>query len=101
MSPARARQRIIELNEALATNPVRELVEAGMFQTLVEDIGVDEDPYSYKSKLTDWVDSKTGADSTRKGVQAVRTGAPAVTLKSPTCGRVKIPHLQRQEQVDC
>jgi hypothetical protein len=30
-----------------------------MFQTLVEDIGVEEDPYSYKSKLDRWAGKKT------------------------------------------
>ena len=27
--------------------------------------------------------------------------SPVATLKSPTCGRVKIPQGRRQERVDC
>ena len=70
---AAAESRIIELDDAMARNPMKELIDAGMFQTLVEDIGVEEDPYSYKSKLTRLVDSKTGADSKDRTVQGLRT----------------------------
>lgn len=55
-----AEQRIVELDDELERNPVKVLVDAGMFQTLVEDIGIEEDPYSYKSKLDRWVGKKTG-----------------------------------------
>ena len=54
-----AEQEIIELNERMQRNPVKELVDARMFQTLVEDIGVEQDIYSYKSRLNDWVEEKT------------------------------------------
>ena len=43
--------RINELNHRMSSNPVSELMEAGMFQTIVEDIDATIDPYSYKSKL--------------------------------------------------
>ena len=46
-----AQDRIIELEEAMATNPVKELIDAGMYQTLVEDLSQEEDPYTYKSKF--------------------------------------------------
>lgn len=54
-----AKVRIVELQDAMARNPVHELVEAGMFQTLVEDIGQDLDPYSYQSRLQRWGNAKT------------------------------------------
>lgn len=43
-------QAITELKEQLARNPVRGLVEAGMQPTIVEDVNLVEDMYSYKSK---------------------------------------------------
>ena len=33
--------------------------------------------------------------------EKARFRTPAVTLKSPTCGRVKIPQGWQQERVDC
>jgi len=51
--------RIIELTDALARNPVKKLVDAGMYQTIVEDVDSVDDNYSYKSKLMRKVDSKT------------------------------------------
>lgn len=52
--------RIAELTQELATNSVKELVDAGMFQTIVEDIDTVADPHSYKSWLTNKVEEKTG-----------------------------------------
>jgi hypothetical protein len=75
-----AQQRILELNDALDRNPMKEMIDAGMFQTLVEDIGVDEDPYSYKSKLTDFVDSHTGAESSDRVVKGLRTGVKTLLM---------------------
>ena len=43
-------QKITELKEQLARNPVRGLVEAGMQPTIVEDVNMVEDLYSYKSQ---------------------------------------------------
>jgi len=51
--------RIVELTDALARNPVKNLVDAGLFQTIVEDVDTVDDNYSYKSKLMRKVDSKT------------------------------------------
>lgn len=51
--------RMRELEDSMARSPVKDLVDAGMFQTLVEDIGNEEDEYSYKSKLNRWVGGKT------------------------------------------
>lgn len=51
--------KIAELQDALARNPVTELVEAGLKPTIVEDVGMEDNPYSYKSQLTQWVEEKT------------------------------------------
>jgi hypothetical protein len=65
-------QRLVELEDELQRSPVRVLVDAGMFQTLVEDVGGEDDPYSYKSRLTTSIDKYTGADSKSEVVQGAR-----------------------------
>jgi len=40
---------IVRLKDSIARNPVRELIEAGLMPTIVEDISTEEDIYSYKS----------------------------------------------------
>lgn len=61
-----ANQRILErekviLEDALARNPVRELIDAGLMPTIVEDVSADDDMYSFKGrfnrKVDDFVDS--------------------------------------------
>lgn len=44
-------QRIIQLEDAIARNPVKELIDAGLMPTIVEDMAIDDDPYSYKSRF--------------------------------------------------
>lgn len=43
------RQRMQELDDALARNKARELIEAGMLPTIVEDVDMHDDPFSYQS----------------------------------------------------
>ena len=50
---------IIKLKNALARNPVREMIDAGMMPTIVEDISAEEDPYSYKTALMQEVSKHT------------------------------------------
>lgn len=50
-------RRIAELEDALVRNPVRELIDAGLMPTIVEDVGEDDDIYSYKAQFTKKVDS--------------------------------------------
>jgi hypothetical protein len=42
-------RRIARLEDSLANNPVKELIDAGLMPTIVEDLAADEDIYSYKS----------------------------------------------------
>lgn len=48
---AEAEQRIIELQRDLEKNPIAFMLEEGMMPTIVEDVELHEDPYSYKSLL--------------------------------------------------
>ncbi|MCM2973808.1 hypothetical protein [Larsenimonas suaedae] len=45
-------QRIVELEDSIARNPVKELIDAGMLQTIVEDIDMHQDEFSYMSLLS-------------------------------------------------
>lgn len=53
-------RRVVQLKDSLARNPVRELVDAGLMPTIVEDVAEDEDRYSYKGQLTRKVDEVVG-----------------------------------------
>lgn len=54
------RQDIVRLENALERNPVHSEVQAGLYQTIVEDgIETDDDPYSMKSALMASIDKKT------------------------------------------
>lgn len=50
-STATMQQRIVQLEDGLARNPVKELIDAGLLPTIVEDVAQDTDEFSYKSKL--------------------------------------------------
>jgi hypothetical protein len=56
---SRLQAQIRDAKLELSRNPVKELVEAGMFQTIIEDVDQMDDPFSYKTQLTEWVDAKT------------------------------------------
>lgn len=48
-----------ELEDALANNPVKPLIDAGLMPTIVEDVVTDEDRYSYRTKAKQYLASKT------------------------------------------
>lgn len=52
-------QQILNLKDRLARNPMTPLVDAGLSPTIVEDVGLDDDVFSYKSRLTRKFDEKT------------------------------------------
>ena len=52
-------RRILRLEDSLDRNPVKELVEAGLMPTIVEDIDPEDDLYSYKSHLVRKVEGYT------------------------------------------
>ena len=51
--------RIIELEDAMARNPVKPLVDAGLYQTIVEDVDTSQDEYGYRARFANWADQKT------------------------------------------
>ena len=71
--------RIAQLEDDIAANPVRELVEAGAMSTIVEDIDDQVDPFSYKSKLTQALDART-----QWVPDIVKTAAGVVTMSRDT-----------------
>lgn len=58
--PAEHRRKIRQLEDALSRNPARELIEAGMLPTIVEDVALDGDEYSYRSAAQDKLKAWTG-----------------------------------------
>lgn len=74
-------QRIRQLQDSLARNPAKELIDAGMLPTIVEDVALEEDPYSYRSKLKEKVDQYTSKlNPTVKQVAAFVYMAPGTPL---------------------
>jgi len=67
------------INQRMAINPVAELVEAGIFQTIVEDIDTADDPYSYKSKLVTKMD-----EYTKHVPQGIKEAAKVMTMSHDT-----------------
>lgn len=55
----RLEQEVIRLKDAIARNPVTRLVDAGLMPTIVEDVDLQEDPYSYKSELAEKLEQWT------------------------------------------
>lgn len=65
----RIKREIIQLEDSLARNPVRELIDDGLMPTIVEDVGADDDIYSYKAALAQKIDGVTA--SLNPGVKEV------------------------------
>lgn len=53
---AKLKRDIAILENEMSTNPVNELIQAGIYQTIVEDVDMDDNPFSFKSKLERKVD---------------------------------------------
>ena len=49
---------INRLQDAIDRNPAKELIDAGLLPTIVEDVTMEDDPYSYKSQFAQWIDEK-------------------------------------------
>ena len=70
---------IARLEDALARNPVVELIDAGLMPTITEDIAQDEDVYSYKTGLVKKMDGIT-----KKLNPAIVSGARTVYMAHDT-----------------
>lgn len=68
-NPQQLNQRILELRDAIDRNPVKGLLDEGLFQTIVEDVDSEADDYSYKSQILSRVNEATeGVPSQLKAV---------------------------------
>jgi hypothetical protein len=66
---AEMEREVIRLEDAIARNPVRELIEAGLMPSIVEDVTADDDLYSYKSRFVRKVDQySSGLNPAIRGV---------------------------------
>jgi len=74
-----ARQRVLELKDSMDRNPVKGLIDEGMFQTILEDVDAESDDYSYKARLATKLE-----EATEKVPQAVKTGARWAYLSHDT-----------------
>jgi hypothetical protein len=74
------RKQVVRLEDALARNPVGELIEAGLMPSIVEDVAADDDPYSYKSALVNKVD-RLAAKANDKVVAGARVAYMAHDTK--------------------
>ncbi|MCD1628464.1 hypothetical protein [Marinobacter shengliensis] len=74
-------EQVRELRLELERNPVHELIQEGMFQTIMEDIDAQKDDYQYKDKLNRTIDEWTGKlPAPAKKVGEVMTVAHNTTL---------------------
>ena len=68
-------KRIRELKNEIAINPVTPLIDAGMFQPIVEDINLLDDQNTYQSQLSKWLDenkvTKTIIDKTPNSLKTI------------------------------
>ncbi|MBO6277681.1 MAG: hypothetical protein J6N20_09655, partial [Pseudomonas sp.] len=54
-----ANAEILEIQDRLARNPIKPLVDAGLMPTIVEDVEVDDDRYTYKAQFARKVEKYT------------------------------------------
>jgi len=78
------RQRIAELQDSMDRNPIKPLIDEHMFQTLVEDITTEEDPWGYQSRMDKNIDTWTGKYADTPLVQAPRTALKWIFMTHDT-----------------
>lgn len=64
-----------KLEDAQAVNPITPLIEAGVYQSIIEDVDMLDDEYSYKSQIEEWASPVTDRIPSQ-----VKTVAGYVTL---------------------
>ena len=57
------------LEDSLEVNPLKELMDEGVYQSIIEDVDMLKDEFSYKSRLEEWVSPFT--DNVPDGVKTV------------------------------
>jgi CBS domain-containing protein len=56
---ANVEEEMVMLRDRIARNPVKDLIDAGLMPTIVEDVDAMDNQYSYKSRLTKAIDDRT------------------------------------------
>lgn len=49
----------VTLEDSIERNPVRDLIKSGIYQSIIEDVELVNDQYSYKTKIEEWVSPLT------------------------------------------
>lgn len=76
--------RMVELRHDIAINPVTELIDAGMFQHIVEDVNLNEED-GYKGKLETWLNDSDAYKRVSKATpNIVKTVAKNVVMTHDT-----------------
>lgn len=78
-SVAELEQEAVRLRDAINRNPVKELIDAGLMPTIAEDLGQDEDLYSYKSRFA----RKTGEMASKMN-PTIKAAAKQVYINQDT-----------------
>jgi hypothetical protein len=79
VDPDEAEREIVRLRNEMAINPVKPLIDAGLMPTIVEDVDLTDDPYSYKSGLGEALEQYTNRVPT-----AVKTATKTVLMAHDT-----------------
>jgi hypothetical protein len=79
---------IARLKNRMSQSKMHELIEAGVFQTIIEDLDVDEEEFSYKQRLTDKVDQLTAGIP-----ESVKTVASELMLTRRSKAYQTLSHL--------
>lgn len=81
MAPPNAARELARLKDALVRNPVKDMIDAGLMPTIVEDVAADDDvdSYSYKSQL-----ARKAAKFTEKVNPVVMDAAKGVYMAHDT-----------------
>jgi len=66
-------KQIESYTDSIQANPVRGLVEEGVFQSIVEDIEINADDYSYRGKFGNYIQGITGKITDNEGITSKAT----------------------------
>jgi len=76
---AETKLRIARLKNSIAVNPVNDLINAGVYQSIVEDLASVDDTYTYKNQLQKWASPVTD-----KLPNSLKTGLKVATIAQDT-----------------
>jgi len=76
---AETKLRIARLKNSIAVNPVNDLINSGVYQSIVEDLASVDDTYTYKNQLQKWASPVTD-----KLPNSLKTGLKVATIAQDT-----------------